>query len=123
MFEIKTNVVQFFKFCVIGVLNTGIYFLVFMGLLTIFASQLIANFLGFCAGVTFSFFMNAAFTFKQKTTINKFIRMVLVSGTLSGFFGYLGDSYQWSPYMTFTLFVLVNPLISFFLTKKIVLSE
>lgn len=123
MLEINKLFIQFLTFGVIGILNTGIHFCVFMGFLALFPSQLLANFLGFFAGVVFSFFMNAIFTFKQKTTISKFLKMVAVSGSLSCFFGYLGDSYQWAPYLTFLLFVMVNPLISFFLTKKIVFSE
>ena len=61
--------IQFIKFCLIGVLNTGIDFLLY-GLLTrVFdVFFLLANIISVVVAMTFSFFANKTITFKNKET-------------------------------------------------------
>lgn len=117
------NFRQFISYCLIGLFNTAIHFFSFLFFLRIFDYQTVSNFLGFCLGLCFSFFMNAYFTFKEKPDIKKFIKMTITSGGLAVFFGFLGDSFQFSPFVTFGLYVIVNPIIGFILTKYYVFSS
>lgn len=114
---------QFITYCLIGLLNTAIHFLAFILFLKIVPYQTISNLLGFCLGLCFSFFMNSYFTFKEKPNVKKFIKMVLTSGGLAFFFGFLGDSFQFSPFVTFGLYIIINPIIGFLLTKYYVFSS
>ena len=117
-----TSFKQFFSFCIIGVFNTGIHFLLFIQIMEFVTSQTIANFLGFVGGVIFSFFMNARFTFQKKASVGRLGKMFLVSGSLSLIFGGAGDLFSWHPYLTFLVFIIFNPIVSFVLTKKIVFN-
>lgn len=67
--------------------------------------------------------MNAHFTFRKKTDFKKFIKMMLSSGGLAVFFGFLGDLYVLSPFITFGIYIVVNPIIGFLLTKYYVFSS
>lgn len=114
---------QFITYCLIGFFNTAIHFFAFLFFLKIFNYQTISNFLGFCLGLCFSFFMNAYFTFKEKPDLKKFVRMALTSGGLAFSFGFLGDFFKFNPFVTFGLYVVVNPIIGFILTKYYVFSS
>lgn len=114
---------EFITYGLIGILNTLIHFICFLLLLEIIKYQTIANFFGFMAGLIFSFFMNAKFTFKQDVSLIKFVKMTLVSGGISIFFGFIGDYLSLSPYLTFSVYVLVNPIIGFLLTRFYVFNK
>lgn len=66
---------EFFSYGIIGIVNTGIHFLVFF-FATKFFSQALSNSLAFTVAVVFSFFCNSIFTFK-KTDKGKFCKNVL----------------------------------------------
>lgn len=121
LLQISTR--QFITYCLIGLLNTAIHFFSFLFFIKIFNYQTVSNLLGFCFGLCFSFFMNAYFTFKKKPDIKKFIKMTMTSGGLAVSFGFLGDSLQLNPFFTFALYIIVNPVIGFMLTKYFVFSS
>lgn len=123
MFKARSSVRQFLIFCLIGVINTIIHLSVFSFVLNYVSTQALSNAIGFLFGLVFSFFMNAKFTFRQKTNLTKFLKMGAVSGALSVFFGALGDMNQWNPFITFLLYVCFNPLISFISVKFLVFSR
>lgn len=121
--SLPVGIRQFTVYCLIGLLNTAIHFFSFLFFLNFINYQTVSNFLGFCLGLCFSFFMNAHFTFKQKVDFKKFIRMALTSGALAIIFGFIGDSFQFRATITFSLYILINPLIGFLLTKYYVFSS
>lgn len=119
----KKEFKQFICFCLIGLINTAIHFIVFISLLKFIPYQSIDNFVGFTFGLLFSFFTNAKFTFKQKATKYKFLKMLIVSGSLSFIFGVIGDFFCLNPILTFVLYIIINPIFSFLFIKKIVFNE
>ena len=114
---------QFIIYCLIGLLNTAIHFFSFLFVLKIIEYQTISNFIGFCFGLCFSFFMNARFTFKEKTDVRKFFKMLITSGGLALLFGFMGDSFQFSPFLTFCIYIILNPIFGFIITKYYVFSS
>lgn len=78
----KETGIQFIKFSLIGFLNTGIHygiFLICFGLLGI--HYLIASVIGYCAGVINSFILNKLWTFRTKGTRKdvEFAKFVVVN--------------------------------------------
>jgi putative flippase GtrA len=79
---------QFIKFGLIGVINTfidfGIYFMLTRHTHFFGAHLLVANFISFTTGTTFSFFANRTWTFlrEDKATINEAVRFYAT--TISG---------------------------------------
>ena len=61
--------IQFIKFCLIGVLNTGIDFIIYGFLTRVLGFYfLLANIISVVVAMTFSFFANKTITFKNKET-------------------------------------------------------
>ena len=81
--SIKANsILQFVKFSLVGVLNTGIHYVVFLLLYKCFEIYfLLASAIGYCMGLINSFFMNRVWTFRSKTMRKKtqFMKFVIVN--------------------------------------------
>ncbi len=73
---------QVFKFCLVGVANTGFYYLMYRLFLT-FMPYMAAHVVAWCCAIVFSFFLNCYFTFKVKPTWKRFI--VFPTTTLANF--------------------------------------
>lgn len=82
----------FSRYVSVGMLNTLVHFSVFFAFKTLGSTQAIANIAGFAVAVTFSFFMNAKFTFKSKATKFKYCVFVSFMGTLAYFTGAIADT-------------------------------
>lgn len=120
---LQIGVKQFITYCLIGLVNTGIHFFAFLLFLNLIGLQAIANFLGFTLGLLFSFFMNSCFTFKKRPSFVKFLKMALTNGGLAFLFGFLGDCFEFRPLLTFGLYISINPVLGFLLTKYFVFSS
>lgn len=60
-------IVQFFKFALVGALNTSIHFLVFLLLLRLVGmNYIVASVIGYCMGLLNSYFMNRHWTFQSR---------------------------------------------------------
>lgn len=69
---------QFARFIVVGIINTGIYYTVYLLCFKLFQfTYLMAHFLGFTFSLVCSFLLNTYFTYKVKPTLAKFIRFPL----------------------------------------------
>ena len=81
----------FVRYTSVGVINTLLHWLVFAILFFAGASQTIANLAAFCVAVTFSFFVNARWTFGKladRAHINPVITLVAFSA-ISLVFGFI----------------------------------
>lgn len=113
---------QFLKYCCIGVANTIIHGIAFFLLLNFF-SQAISNLFAFFVAVCFSFYMNAIFTFKERPTANKFLKMIFFMAICAYGFGFIGDYCELEPVVTIAIYFILNPLIGFTLTKFLVFKN
>lgn len=113
---------QFLKYGLIGVANTIIHGIAFFLFLSSF-SQAISNLFAFFIAVCFSFYMNAIFTFKERPTAGRFLKMVLFMAICSYGFGFVGDYYELDPAVTIAIYFIINPVIGFALTKFLVFKN
>ena len=118
----KSSFLQFFLYCLFGLANTIVHFAIFKGVLVFTSFQSVANVIGFVFGLTLSFFLNGLYNFKKQLTFNRYLRMLFFLGLISFLFGLLGDCFALHPNITFLLYLVVNPLISFLFTKYLVFS-
>jgi len=63
----KEESVRLAKYCVVGVLNTAVSFLVFFGLRYVGVQVDVANFLSYVAGILHSFVWNRLWVFEDKS--------------------------------------------------------
>ena len=124
----KKTIVQFIKFCIIGISNAvvqlGIYYL----LLYLNIYYLLANIIAFVFAVLNSYFWNRKFTFaKKETTVFIIIRLyasygittLLGTGLLYLFVDIVGISKIISPVIN----ICITTVLNFFLNKYFVFRD
>lgn len=73
---------QIFRFCLVGVANTGFYYGTYR-LFLLMMPYMAAHIVAWCFAIVFSFFLNCYFTFKVRPTWKRFI--VFPSTTFANF--------------------------------------
>ncbi|WP_167356490.1 GtrA family protein [Pseudomonas lurida] len=114
----------FKRYATVGVLNTAVHWLVF--LLTFYVigfEQSVSNFIAFCVAVSFSFVVNARFTFKRQATGVMYVVYVVFMGGLSLLVGAISDLFQFIPLMTLVVFSVVSLVVGFLFSKFIIFRE
>ncbi|KAB0498799.1 GtrA family protein [Pseudomonas vancouverensis] len=114
----------FSSYTVIGVANTLIHWQVFF-LLSVAAGlrQAFSNLLAFCVAASFSFYMNALFTFTGKASVGGYLLFLLGMGTLSLVVGHLGDVWRLHGLLTVVLFSALSLVIGFLYSRYVVFRE
>ncbi|MGH8462634.1 MAG: GtrA family protein, partial [Pseudomonas sp.] len=85
----------FSTYAVIGVANTLIHWQLFFVLREAFElSQALSNLLAFCVAATFSFYVNAAYTFAVAPSAARYLLFLLCLGGVSLAVGWLGDHWR-----------------------------
>jgi putative flippase GtrA len=112
------------SYTVIGVANTLIHWQVFF-LLSVAAglSQALSNLAAFCVAASFSFYMNAQFTFAARSSVSGYLLFVLGMGALSLGVGYLGDVWRLHGFFTVALFSALSLVFGFLYSKYVVFRE
>lgn len=114
----------FMKYAVVGGINTAIHWATFAAVYYSFSyNQMISNFFGFCVAVTFSFFINAKWTFKSDHTTSKYILYVGFMGLLALICGYLADKASLNPLVTLIGFSVISLFVGFLYSKFVVFKE
>jgi len=112
---------MFIKYLLIGILNTALHWLVFFFCLFILMfNQGIANLIAFICAVTFSFFMNAKFTFNKEPTSVRYLFFIVFMGGISFCIGILGDKLAIYPIITLIMFSILSLFLGFIYSKFIV---
>ncbi|EFA8010576.1 GtrA family protein [Escherichia coli] len=121
----KSSVPRIFaKYMLIGIINTAIHWLVFaLSMSFLHTDQATANLLGFCVAVTFSFFMNARFTFKSATTRYKYFIFVLFMGALAFIAGTVSDQLKLPAIITLVFFSGTSLVLGFLFSKFVVFKD
>ncbi|QLR04789.1 GtrA family protein [Providencia rettgeri] len=111
----------FLRYFSVGLVNTAIHWLIFTILVySIFMAQATANLIAFLSAVTFSFFVNAKFTFNKKATGGRYIAFVVFMGVLSYLTGYFSDRFNIIPTVTLILFSTISLVLGFLYSKYFV---
>ena len=114
----------FSRYLSIGVINTGIHWLVFAGAVYLLhINQAVSNLIAFLVAVSFSFFANARFTFKAKATSKGYLLFVVFMGTMSIITGKVSDHYQISPLITLVEFSVISLVCGFLFSNYIIFKE
>lgn len=70
---------EFFRFMLVGALNTFVSYLLFLALLN-FLNYLLAYTISYCSGIMLSYFMNVLFVFKYRLSVTTFLKFPFVYG-------------------------------------------
>ena len=112
---------QFLTYATIGVVNTGIHWSAFACFYSFLdCAQSTSNLLGFMIAVTFSYVMNAKFTFKKEQNLPGYIKMVAVMASITWGIGWCADQSVWYPLITLVLSSATSLVLGFILTKLLV---
>lgn len=114
----------FARYATVGILNTAVHwvaFLVFFYLLE--GQQALSNFFAFCIAVTFSFVVNAKFTFRQNVTSGRYIAYIVFMGTVSVVVGVVAEMLGLPPLFTLVFFSVLSLALGFLFSKLFVFSE
>ncbi|WP_158783502.1 GtrA family protein [Pantoea sp. BAV 3049] len=114
----------FIRYVLVGLINTVIHWSILgccFYLLGI--NQAASNLAGFCAAVTFSFFVNAKWTFESETSLFRYFIFVGFMGLLAYLFGWAADHFVLPPIITAVAFSAFSLLSGYFYSKHIVFTE
>ena len=103
----------FLRYASVGLVNTGIHWLVFVALYYLGLSQLYCNITAFFSAVTFFFVANANFIFEKKATSKRYFAYTIFMGSIAIFTGYFSDTMEISPIITLLLFSFISLLVGF----------
>jgi putative flippase GtrA len=112
------------SYTVIGVANTLIHWQIFF-LLSVAAGwrQAVSNLAAFCVAASFSFYMNALYTFDSKLSVGGYLLFMAAMGALSYGVGYLGDVWRLHGLLTVALFSALSLVLGFLFSKYVVFRE
>lgn len=111
---------KFISYFKIGILNTGVHWVIFLTLFNFSISQSISNLIAFLVAMSLSFVLNAKYTFDKKATVKGYFLFATFMALLSYLCGYLGDTLKLNPIITLILFSGVSLVIGFLYSKLVV---
>ena len=112
------------SYTVIGVANTLIHWQIFFLLSVGFGlTQAASNLAAFCVAASFSFYMNALYTFDAKASVGGYLLFMLAMGALSLGVGHVGDVWRLHGLLTVALFSAVSLVFGFLFSKYVVFRE
>lgn len=112
------------KYCVVGGGNTLLHWVTFAVIYNyIMHNQAISNLVGFCIAVTFSFFVNAKWTFNAEQTTLRYFMYVGFMGCLALAFGFMADKMQFNPLITLIGFTITSLVIGFLYSNFVVFRK
>ncbi|EAB6386162.1 GtrA family protein [Salmonella enterica] len=114
----------FSRYVSVGVLNTAIHWLCFGAFFSLIGfRQAISNVIAFCVAVTFSFFVNAKWTFNSKATTGRYMAFVIFMGLMAALTGYIADRLHTPALVTLIAFSAFSLVAGFIYSKLIVFRD
>jgi putative flippase GtrA len=111
----------FFTYSLVGLANTLVHWQIFFVLrVAIGLDQSISNLAAFGIAASFSYYLNAFYTFEAKTSLTGYVFFLCVMGALSFIVGYLGDRWQVHGLLIVTVFSLLSLVFGFLLSRFVV---
>lgn len=109
---------SFFTYSLVGQANTLIHWQIFFVLrVGIGLDQATSNFFAFCVAASFSFYVNALYTFEAKHSASRHVLFLSMMGVLSFIVGHLGDHWQLHGLLTVAVFSLMSLVIGFLFSR------
>ncbi|WP_434574474.1 GtrA family protein [Pseudomonas sp. Z3-6] len=115
---------RFFSYSLVGIANTLIHWQIFF-VLRVGAGldQSTSNFAAFCVAATFSFYVNALYTFEAKPSVLGTVLFLGFMGALSYIVGSLGDRWHLHGLLTVAGFSLLSLLLGFLFYRFVAFRE
>ncbi|MEO6675732.1 MAG: GtrA family protein [Pseudomonas sp.] len=108
----------FSTYTVVGLANTLIHWQLFFVLTTAAEfSQAASNFAAFCVAASFSFYVNALYTFDARVSVFGYLLFIGVMGIMSYGIGHMADTWRLHGLVTVTTFSLLSLMSGFFFSK------
>lgn len=115
-----TVIKLFSRYATIGVLNTALHWMAFGVLVAAGLSQGPANLLAFLGAVTFSFFANARFTFRENASGPRYLLFVAFMGAMAFGAGLFSDRFGLHPIATLIGFSAFSLIAGFLFSRFVV---
>ena len=120
----KPTLYLFGKYASISVLNTIVHWFIFFFLLYgVSLDQAWSNLIAYMFALTFSFHVNARFTFKARVNKRRYFSFVSFMAMLSFFMGTLADNIGMQPLMPIAFFSFISLFIGLSYSKLVVFIE
>lgn len=114
----------FSRYTLVGIANTLIHWQLFFVLHGVAGlSQARSNFMAFCAAASFSFFVNARYTFAVRPSVRRYLLFIGCLGGLSLLTGGLADRWQLPGLSTLVAFSLISLFAGFLLARWLVFGR
>lgn len=114
---------KFSRYTLVGIANTAMHWCVFALVLWLTGKQSCGNAAGFAAAVTFSFFANARFTFRERPTLVRYLLYTSFMAAMSYLFGFIADKNDLHPVITLVAFSAFSLVAGFLFADKIVFKK
>ena len=109
---------------VIGVVDAFIHWQIFFVLyIAVGLDQAASNFAAFCVAASFSFYVNALYTFESQTSVGRYLLFVSFMGLLSLIVGAAGDYFELHGLLTLVIFSGVSLVCGFLFSRLVVFRE
>ncbi|MBA1295290.1 GtrA family protein [Pseudomonas lurida] len=114
----------FLSYTVIGVANTVIHWQLFFVFRAAFGlTQALSNLLAFYLAASFSFYVNAVYTFALPASLSRYALFMVCMGSMSLGVGALADHWNAPGIVTVAVFSLVSLVCGFLLSRWVVFRE
>lgn len=114
---------QLTLYSLIGVLNTGVHWIIFAVLYSIEFSQALSNLVGFLVASIFSFVVNSIVTFKTTLHLGRYLLFMLGMAVISLGVGYISDVFGLHPIITLISFSMISLILGFMWSKFVVFKS
>lgn len=111
------------RYGAVGIINTLLHWGVFLVLFHAGCDQKTSNLAAFCVAVTFSFFVNAKWTFKAPPTTVRYGLYVVFMGALALGFGWMADRIELPPLVTLAAFSAMSLVLGFMYSRVVVFRQ
>jgi putative flippase GtrA len=114
----------FTPYAIVGVVNTLIHWQIFYVLNTAAGlDQAASNVAAFCVAASFSFYVNALYTFDERVSVRRYLIFVGFMGILSFIVGGVADVWRLHGLVTVVSYSLLSLVFGFFFSRFVVFRE
>ena len=111
----------FSTYALVGLANTLLHWQMFFVLrVAVGLDQSTSNLAAFCVAASFSYYLNAIYTFDATLSAMGYLVFLCLMGALSYVVGYLGDRWQIHGLLTVAAFSLLSLMLGFLLSRYVV---
>lgn len=114
----------FKRYMSVGILNTLLHWIIFsIAVYLLEISQAVSNLIAFLIAVSFSYVLNATYTFKKTLRVYSYFIFIFFMGALSFLTGTVADKLIWSPWVTLVIFSSLSLVLGFLYSKFVVFKH